>query len=306
VGSEIGLGALRAVIEAGKPVCDISFMPEDALALSDSTRERGVAAVVDCGVAPGLSNILAGRAAARLEPCLRIAIYVGGLPRRPRPPFNYKAAFSPRDVIEEYTRPARMVENGRAVAKEALSEVERIEFPDLGELEAFNTDGLRSLIATLDVPNMTEKTLRYPGHAALMCAFREAGLFDAEPIEVGGARVRPIDVTAAMLFPKWTYEPGEEDVTALRVVAEGAEGGRDVRLVWEMLDFYDRDSATTSMARTTGFACAIVGRMLARGDISETGVIPPERLGRDPRFYETVLDELDRRGVRINAREEWI
>lgn len=304
LGSEIGFAALRAAIEAGKPICDICFMPEDPLTLDDVAKERGVAAVVDCGVAPGLSNIIAGCAAERLESCKRIAIYVGGLPRERRRPFEYKAAFSPRDVIEEYTRPARLVEHGEVVTREALSEIEQIDFPDLGTLEAFNTDGLRSLIATLDVPNMVEKTLRYPGHAELMRLFRETGLFDKEPVDAGGVGIRPIDMTAALLFPMWTYEPGEEDLTAMRIVAEGSENGRPTRLIWEMLDRFDRESATTSMARTTGFPCAIVGRMLARGEIDQTGVIPPDRLGRDARLFETIRSELDRRGVRLDSRSE--
>ncbi|MHC4827569.1 MAG: saccharopine dehydrogenase family protein, partial [Planctomycetota bacterium] len=230
----LGRATLQAVIEAGRPCCDISFMPEDALALDELAREKGVTAVVDCGVAPGLSNMLAGHAVSRLQACDRIAIYVGGLPRDPRPPWNYKAAFSPADVIEEYVRPARIVEQGRVVEREALGDVEPIAFSGVGTLEAFNTDGLRSLIRTLEVPNMVEKTIRYPGHAELMRAFREAGLFAREPVTVGDVTVRPVDVVSAMLFPQWRYEPGEEDLTVLRIVAEGESRGE--RLSWEMID----------------------------------------------------------------------
>ncbi len=166
--SSIGFQTLRAVIEAGKNFCDICFMGEDALELDELAKQRGVTAVVDCGVAPGLSNMLAGYGATRLDRCEKTEIYVGGLPRDPRPPFFYKAAFSPHDVIEEYTRPARLVENGKIVIREALSEVESIDLPGVGNLEAFNTDGLRSLIRTMDVPSMKEKTLRYPGHVQIM------------------------------------------------------------------------------------------------------------------------------------------
>jgi saccharopine dehydrogenase-like NADP-dependent oxidoreductase len=293
--STIAYEALRAVIEAGRPCCDIAFMPQNPLDHDELARARGVTAVVDCGVAPGLSNMLAGAAVAQLGECERIEIYVGGVPRHPEPPFFYKAAFSPADVIEEYTRPARFVEQGVVVEREALSEVEPIEFEDVGTLEAFNTDGLRSLIETLNVPDMKEKTLRHPGHVELMRAFREAGLFGLEPVTIGGVVVRPRDVTAAVLFPRWAYTPGEEDLTVLRVSAEGS--GR--RLAWEMVDSYDRKSSTTSMARTTAFPCVITARMIAAGRLTTPGVIPPERLGEDPGLLEHMLAELDRRGVRV-------
>ena len=153
--SRLGRAALETVIDAGVPYCDISFMSEDPLELDERARARGVTAVVDCGVAPGLSNMLAGRGAARVDPCEKIDIFVGGIPRHPTGPFNYKAAFSPADVIEEYTRPARLVEGGQVVVREPLTEIEPVVFPGLGMLEAFNTDGLRTLTQTLAVPGET-------------------------------------------------------------------------------------------------------------------------------------------------------
>jgi saccharopine dehydrogenase-like NADP-dependent oxidoreductase len=296
----LGRAALQAVIDAGRNCCDISFMPEDPLELHELARDQGVTAVVDCGVAPGLSNMLAGYAVSRLEACERIAIYVGGLPRDPQPPWNYKAAFSPADVIEEYVRPARLVEQGRVVVRDALTAVEPIEFAGVGALEAFNTDGLRSLIETLDVPNMVEKTVRYPGHADLMRAFRETGLFAEEPVSVAGGTVRPLDAVTALLFPQWRYEPGEEDLTVLRVEAEG-KGESGGGFTWEMVDLYDRASATTSMGRTTAFPCAITARLIAEGRLAEPGVIPPELIGRRPELVQHVLSELAARGVRVEA-----
>jgi lysine 6-dehydrogenase len=291
----MGRGALRAVIEAGRNCCDISFMPQDPRELDAIACDRGVTAVVDCGVAPGLSHILAGAAAARLDPCERITIYVGGLPRDPQPPFNYKAAFSPADVIELYVRPARLVEHGRVVTRAALGGIESFDFPGVGTLEAFETDGLRSLIETLGVPNMVEKTLRYPGTAELMRAFREAGLFDEAPITVGDVTVRPLDLTSALLFRKWKYDPGEEDLTILRVEAEG--GGGTLR--WDLLDVFDRATGTTSMGRTTAFPCAIVARLIVEGRVAEPGVILPETIGMRPDLLDHVLGELAARGVNV-------
>ena len=301
--SHLGYNALAAVIGAGKPYCDISFMAEDFGELSEKAKARGVTAVVDFGVAPGMSHLLSAHSAAQLDRCEEIEIYVGGLPRERRWPFEYKAAFAPADVIEEYTRPARLVEHGNVVTRPALSEPELMDFAGIGTLEAFNTDGLRSLTTSLKVPFMKEKTLRYPGHIALMRAMRETGLFSKEPVTVKGVTVRPLDLTSALLFPKWTYAPGEEDLTVMRVSAAGQKGGRAARVSYDLLDFYDRGSGSTSMARTTGCPCAIVARLLAEGRVPMKGVLPPEALAPLPGIVEHILGELEARGIRYSRTE---
>jgi lysine 6-dehydrogenase len=302
--SLIGLQTLRAVIEAGRDMVDISFMPENALELDAFARERGVTAVVDCGVAPGVSNMMAGFGAASLEACERIEIYVGGLPVQRRWPFDYKAGFAPHDVIEEYVRPARVVENGRIVVKEALSEPELMDFPGVGTLEAFNTDGLRSLAYTLDVPFMKEKTLRYPGHIQLMRAFRETGLFSKESLEVGGQWVRPLDATAALLFPKWAFEEGEADVTVLRVIVEGRGSQGRETWTWDLLDTYDEITGLRSMSRTTAFPATVMASLMAEGAFRRPGVHPPEVPGAEPGLLARVLRELDARGVKCGFKTE--
>lgn len=295
--SHLGHAALRTVIDAGKSYCDISFMPENALDLDERAKAAGVTAIVDCGVAPGMSNLLAGYGASHLDECRSIEIYVGGLPMRRRWPFQYKAAFSPRDVIEEYTRPARLVEHARVVEREALSEPQLIDFPRVGTLEAFNTDGLRSLADTLDVPFMKEKTLRYPGHIELMRVFRHTGLFSSEPVRVGDASVRPIDLISKLMFPLWTYDEGEPDLTVMRVIVEGTKDARPTRLTWDLHDEFDPATGRTSMARTTAFPCAILARLVADGSISTRGVVPPELLGPLPGVMDRVLEALAARGV---------
>lgn len=299
--SRFGLQTLRAVIEAKRNYCDISFMPENALQLDELAKQHDVTAVVDCGVAPGMSNMLTGYGVSQLDECRNIEIYVGGLPRQRRWPFEYKAGFAPHDVIEEYTRPARIVEHGSVVIREALSEPELLDLPGVGTLEAFNTDGLRSLADTLDVPFMKEKTLRYPGHIELMRVFRETGLFSKEPIDVGGQQVRPLDVTAALLFPKWTYEEGEADLTVMRIIVEGTKAGQPASYVWDLLDYYDPKTGARSMSRTTGFACVIVAKLIAEGRFTRPGVSPPEYIGRDAGLVKTVLDEHARRGIHYKA-----
>ncbi len=293
--SRIGHQALRAVIEAGRNYCDISFMAEDPMDHDALARRQGVTAVVDCGVAPGLSNMIAGHAVDRLDPCEKLSIYVGGIPRVAEGPFQYKAAFSPSDVIQEYVRPARLVDQGRVVVHEALSEIEPISFAGVGALEAFNTDGLRTLV-TLNVPFMKEKTIRYSGHARLMRALRDAGFFSSDPITVSTVAVRPLEVTEALLFPRWTYEEGEQDMTLMRVIAVGESGES---LTWEMIDVYDETTATSSMARTTAFPCAITARMIVSGQFDQKGVIAPEQIGRVPGLLDHVLGELESRRVRV-------
>ncbi len=328
--SRIGFQTLRAVIEAGRNYCDISFMPEDAWDLDALAKQHSVTAIVDCGVAPGMSNMMAGYGASQLDLCQTVEIYVGGLPRERRWPYQYKAGFSPHDVIEEYTRPSRIVEHGKIVIKEALSEPELLDFPGIGTLEAFNTDGLRSIAHFLKAPFMKEKTMRYPGHIELMRAFRETGLFSHDPIEVrcqksevrsqrsetreskvGSADlrpltsdlclIRPIDVISALMFPKWSYEKGEEDLTVMRVIVEGTKNGKSMCYSWDLLDYYDRQSQATSMSRTTAFPCTIMARMVARGEFTKKGVLPPELIGCEKGMLDKVLAELQKRGVQFTS-----
>lgn len=304
--SFLGLQTLRAIVEAGKRYADISFMAEDALTLNKLARQRGAVAVVDCGVAPGLSNMIVGFEASRLDEVTRAEIFVGGLPKARTLPFQYKAPFAPGDVVEEYTRPARLMEHGRVVIKTALSEPEPLEFSGVGTLEAFNTDGLRSLVHTMKIPNMREKTLRYPGHIDVMRAFREAGYFDKNSIDVNGVRVRPIDVTARLLFPKWTYLPGEEEFTVMRVIIEGRSGGRLVRRVHDLYDETDRATGTSSMARTTAYPCTAMARLMAADAFREAGVWAPEQVAGRASLYDAVVRDLTQRGVHLKIREEII
>jgi len=304
--SRFGFQTLRTLIDAGRSAVDISFMPEDFLALHRAARKRGVTIVPDCGVAPGMSNMLAGWGVAQLTKPSRVLIMVGGLPRERHWPFEYKAAFSPHDVIEEYTRPSRIVRGGRIEVREALSEPELVTLPGAGTLEAFLTDGLRSLVKTLRVPDMEEKTLRYPGHIELMRVMRSVGLFSEQTIEIGGAQLRPRDLIAALMFPKWTYEPGEHDLTVMRVMVEGERKGTPTRLVWDLFDVLDPATGFTSMARTTGFPATAMARLILSGRYRERGVIAPEQAALSRGVLSSILKDLAARGVRYQARVEQI
>jgi saccharopine dehydrogenase-like NADP-dependent oxidoreductase len=293
----MGYATLEAILEARRNVVDISFFAEDPFALNDTAIQAGVTAIVDCGVCPGLSNLLIGRVAEQLDRIDSILIYVGGLPEVRQWPYEYKAVFSPIDVIAEYTRPARYVENGVVVTRPALSDPEFITFPGLGTLEAFNTDGLRSLAQTMSCPNMKEKTLRYPGHIEKMAVLRETGFFDENEVRINGSTFRPIDLTAALLFPKWKMDRGEADLTALRIEVDGRQENREVSYVFSMLDRYDPATGTHSMARTTGYTATAAVRMLVEGLYTEPGIAPPDVIGRHKAPFDFMIECLRERRV---------
>jgi len=301
----MGYGALKTVIEAGRNVVDIAFFPEDPFALNDLAVERGVVAVVDCGLAPGMSNVLVGYAHSRLDETEDVLILVGGLPQERMWPFEYRAVFSPIDVIEEYTRPARVVEHGRVVVKKALSEREYVNFDGIGTLEAFNSDGLRTLIRTIDARNMKEKTLRFPGHAEKMEMLREVGFFSREEIEINGMKVRPIDFTAKLLFSIWKLRKGDSDFTAMRVVVEGRKGNGKYRYTFELFDRSDA-AGVHSMARTTGYTATVTARMIAEGRFKRVGISPPEFIGSRHDCVKYLFDGLKKRGVVYRERVEEI
>lgn len=295
----MGFETLKKIIEAGKNVVDICFFPEDPFLLDELAKSKGVIAVVDCGVGPGLSNIILGYLSMQLDEIDSYLNYVGGLPQVRMLPYEYKAYFSPIDVLEEYTRPARFIEYGQAVVRPALSDPELIDFPGLGTLEAFNTDGLRTLMKTFTIPFMKEKTLRYPGHIKLMRIFREGGFFGATPIDIRGTLVKPIDVTARLLFEHWKAREGDTDFTVMEVIIEGKKGAKKLRHSYYLLDRYDEASGTSSMARTTGYTCTIIARQVLEGLFTQKGISPPEFVGKTKGCYEHLLKGYEKRNIRV-------
>lgn len=293
----LGFNMLHSVIEAGKNVVDISFMAEDPLSLDELAKRNRVTAVVDMGVAPGMSHMIVGYVDSLLDETEDATILVGGLPVVREWPYEYKIAWSPKDVIEEYIRPARLIEGGKIVEKPALSGLELVDLPKVGTLEAFNTDGLRSLLYTVKIPNMKEKTLRYPGYAEKMRMFRETGFFSDIPIKIGGAEIKPVDFTAKLLFPKWELKEDEEELTVMRVIVQGKKGEKRLQYTYDLLDYYDKATKATSMSRATGFPCSIMACLIARGKFSRTGICPPEYIGKEPKVFQKVMKELEERNV---------
>lgn len=293
----MGFETLKTVIGAGKDAVDISFFEEDPFKLDELAKGKGVTAIMDCGIAPGCDNLILGHVERQLDRVTRFECLVGGLPTVRTWPYEYKAGFSPIDVLEEYTRPARYVAHGQVVTLPALSEPELIDFPVVGTLEAFNSDGLRSLLHTVDAPFKKEKTLRYPGHIEKMHMLRETGFFRKEPMAFGDARVSPLELTTKLLFPMWQMEEGDEDFTIMRVIVEGEKDGKARSFVYDLLDRYDRVTRTTSMARTTGYTCTAAIRMLAAGLYPRKGISPPEYVGREHGCWDFIRRDLEERGV---------
>jgi saccharopine dehydrogenase-like NADP-dependent oxidoreductase len=297
----IGYAMLERVIRAGKNIVDISYFPEDPFNLDELAKEKGVTAVVDCGVVPGMANTILGDHTWKMK-VTRYECYVGGVPKSRNAPLEYKSPFTVLEVLEEYAESGRMVENGKVVVRPMLSESMTIDLDKVGTLACLNSDGLRTLIRTTDIPDMFEKTLRYPGHVEMMRIFRDAGFLNLTPIQVKGASVRPIDVTASLLSPLWKYEPGEADLTVMRLVISGIEDGKQATYTYDMVDEYDPATGALSMARTTGYTCTAVTRLVLDGGYSQKGISPPEFVGRVDGCRESVEKYLEDRGVHCSMQ----
>ena len=294
----LGFETLKVIIEAEKNVVDISFFPENSLELDALAKEKNVTAIVDCGVAPGMDNVILGYYNEKMK-LTDFECLVGGLPKIKKWPFSYKAPFSPVDVIEEYTRPARYVENSQVISREDLTDCEYLEFENIGTLESFNSDGLRSIIYTMPhIPNMKEKTLRYPGHVEYIKVLKESGFFSEEAIEVNGNKVTPLDFTSKVLFSEWKLGETEEELTVMRVTVKGENAnGKTEEVVYDLYDEYCPETQTSSMSRCTGYTATAAASLFLEGLFDEKGVFPPELVGKHEACFNYFLNYLKDRGV---------
>ena len=307
----MGFEVMKAVLNSGKPIVDISFFPEDPFLLTDIAKSNNTFGIMDIGVAPGMGNLILGYHSQTIN-VSNFECYVAGLPLERKMPFQYKAPFSPIDVLEEYTRPARLKINGKIVTKPALSELENIDFPEIGTLQAFNTDGLRSLLYTFpNVPNMKEKTMRYPGHIDMIESMKKIGLLSEEEVDLKGIKIRPIDLTAKLLFDEWKLEDGDDEFTVMKVIVEGTDKATNEakRFTYYLHDLYDFTTRFSSMSRTTGYtATAVADYILSNNlEISDKyrGVFPPELIAESD-LFNYVMHYLHLRGVEYYMEEELI
>jgi lysine 6-dehydrogenase len=293
------LAVSRAAVDAGIHCADLGGNTEIVFqqkALDAAARARGVSIIPDCGLAPGMVNILAAEGIRRVGAAEVVRIYVGGLPQHPEPPLNYQIVYSLAGALDYYTTPSWVLRDGKPARVEALSGLERVVFPPpVGELEAFHTGGGISTLPWAyesKVRTMEYKTLRYPGHVAIMRPIRELGLLDLTPVAVNGQSVVPRDAFIATVSPRLT-KPDGRDLVALRVEVGGGHGGK--RAAWELLDYYDAAHGISAMMRTTGYSLAITGLMQVDGRIATTGVQTPDEAVP----FAEYVKELANRGVEI-------
>src|SRR5687768_14554927 len=290
-----------AAVDAGVHFCDLGGNTEIVFkqkALHERAAATGVSVVPDCGLAPGMVNILAEHGIRQLDSVDAVRIYVGGLPQNPEPPLNYQIVYSLEGVLDYYTTLSWVIRGGKRARVKALSEREPVEFPaPIGTLEAFHTAGGLSTMAFRyegRIPTMEYKTLRYPGHAALMESIRDIGLLDLEPVDVKGHHIIPRDVFIATVGPR-LRKPHGRDLVALRVTVQGTKAGKPTTVGWELLDYFDTERGISAMERTTGYSLAITGVMQARGDVTSSGVLTPDEAVPAKAY----IDALAKRGIRI-------
>ncbi len=294
----LGYRACKAAVNAGVDIVDVSYMPEDVMTLNKPALKADICVVPDCGMSPGLGNILIGHAVSRLDKVDYVHILNGGLPAKPVPPLGYVITWSVEDLIDMYMRKVTIVDKGKTVKVEAVSGLEELTFPHLGEVEAFYTDGLRTLLHTVKAEEMWEKTLRYPGHIEKIKLLKSLGFFDGKPVQVEGLSVSPRNVTAQLLERKLKM-PSMPDVVAMRIEVSGAKDGKKADCIFQMFDKYDRKRKVTAMARTTAYTTSVVAQLVAKKNVEEKGVVPPERLGMNKRFFKKFMSALRNRGITI-------
>ncbi len=296
---DYGYTSIQAAVESGTNMVDVSYTVEDPTKLDAEAKKKDITVVPDCGVAPGLSNILVGYAASKLDTVKTAHFMVGGMPEKPVPPLGYTITWSADGLIDEYVRDVSIISGGEKVTVPALSGLEEIEFPGVGTLESFYTDGLRTLATSIKgVESMWEKTLRYPGHVEKVKLLRELGFFDDEPVKLREGDIVPKFVTAR-LFERTLWMPEVGDLLAMMVEVSGKSSGVEKKYAYRLVDYFNHETGVSAMARTTGYTAAIVAGMLAKGEINEKGVVVPEKLAKVPGFTENLLDALGKRGVQV-------
>jgi len=300
----MGFQACKAAISAKIDIVDVSYMPEDVMILNKAALKANVCIVPDCGMSPGLGNILVGHAISRLDNVEAVFMLNGGLPEKPVPPLGYVITWSVRDLIDMYSRKVTIVKEGKVVKVEAMSGLEMITFPRVGELEAFYTDGLRTLLHTVKgVEDMWEKTLRYPRHIEKIKLLKSLGFFDEKPVEIGNLSVSPRELTARLLERK-LKKPEVRDIVAMMVKVGGVKKGKRIMYTFHLLDHCDKKRKVTAMARTTAYTASIVAQLMAEQVVEEKGVVPPEKLGMNEKFYRKFMDQTKKRGIRVKESEK--
>lgn len=289
----MGFYTMDCAIRAGVDLVDLSYSPEDPFLLHDKAAQEGIRIVPDAGFAPGLSNILIGETYQEFKGIDTLRILVGGIPQNPKPPFNYHMTWSLTDVIEEYTRPAKILKNKEIITIDALSGIEEFSLPKIGKLECFYTDGLRTLLKTMKhVKTMEEKTIRYPGHAKLFKTLIDCGFFSNQSIRYKKRLVNLRDVNIEYL--RNILRSGEKEDLSILII-EITKGRKKRKFT--CVDYYDTRKGITSMARMTAYTGSVVAQCIKKYE--HYGVIPPEHLGMDKKLCRYIKSEIKKRNIII-------
>jgi len=296
---KMSFNVVKQFLSYGVNLVDTSYMPEDPFKLSELVEESGTTYVPDSGFCPGISNLLIGHAYSNLGDVINVQIIVGGLPQDPRPPLYYTITWSIDDLLDEYTRPARIIKNGQLKQVDPLSVIMRINLEGLGSFEAIYTDGLRTLLKTIKAQNMFELTIRYPGHLSKIRTLRDLGFLSDREIRIKNQIIRPRKITVELLKDLMKSRD-LRDVAILRIIVDGHSKGRMKRYRFDMIDKYDESAGLTAMSRTTGFTCAIIARLVAKGKIGK-GVVPLELIGQKKNLYEAIIKDLEKRDITIKT-----
>ncbi len=299
----LGYNVMKACVEKKKDLIDLSFMAEDPFLFKKAALEGGVTIIPDCGVAPGLSNLLIGKSSSQLDEVEGVSIYVGGLPQNPIPPLNYKVTWCVEDLFEEYTRSAKIIRNGKTVEVDALEGLEEIEFAELGKFEAFFTDGVRTLHHTIKAKNMWEKTLRYLGHAEKIKLIKKLGLLKKEPIK--SINMSPWEFMVKFWEENLSFFE-EKDFVLMRIKVSGRKGSTKYLHTYEVIDYFDEQRNQTAMGRLTAYTAFAVIKLMIENRIDAKGVIPPEILGMDKNLFEDIDQTLKGKDIEIKENVEAI
>jgi len=297
----LGFSVMKACVEKQKSLVDLSYMVEDPFVFHEKAVESGVIIVPDCGVAPGLSNILIGKATSQLDDVEDVIIYVGGLPQKLKPPLDYKVTWCVEDLFEEYTRKSRIVRNGEIVEVGALEGLEEVEFKELGKFEAFFTDGVRTLHYTIKAKNMWEKTLRYKGHAEKIKFLIKMGLLTKEPLKT--MNISPWEFMCKFWGEKLSFVE-EKDFILMNIKVAGRKGLKKIKYTFRVLDYFNEESNITAMGRTTAYTAFTVIKLLTENKIKKSGLVPPEILGMNKEQVKEIEDLLNDRNVKIREKIE--
>ncbi|MGC8609024.1 MAG: saccharopine dehydrogenase family protein [Thermoplasmata archaeon] len=297
----LGLKLIKLAISEKKSTVDVSYMDSDPFSVDADAKKSDVIIVPDCGIAPGLSNMIVGNSVKQLEEVRSVRILVGGLPLKKFPPLDYNLTWSTEGLIDEYTRPASIIQDGHIKQVDALSGLETVNMQNLGQFEAFYTDGLRTLLKTIKNPGeMWEKTLRYPGHVEKIRTIRELGYFDKEYVKIGSESIRPFDLSVK-LFDKSLKRDDIHDKLIMNVEVKGVKNEESRTISWSVYDEYDDKYNMSAMSRTTAFPPAIMAEIISEKLVKERGIVPPEIIGMDDGIFRRMIGELSNEGIKIEG-----